>query len=166
MLDYALRINPFDPLGMVLVESVVLQRISAFRQRRAHDSEAGGILLGYRRGAHLHVTDATRPQPHDKRSRFQFERRDAFHQAYALDRWRESRGALDHIGEWHSHPESSPMPSSLDRSEWRKICAARVDLMVFMILGDRTEDWLGVGSAVDARKCLDLSCRDDDQREA
>lgn len=155
MLDHILRVNPFLPLAKVLVEADVRQRINAFRQLGKREVEAGGVLLGYRRGSHLHVTDSTLPQRQDKRSRTYFERCDSFHQAYALDRWRESGGQIDYLGEWHTHPELVPVPSCLDRLEWRKICAVRDEAMSFLILGNGVTDWLGIGYRDELRACTE-----------
>lgn len=42
-------------------------------------------------------------------------------------RWRASRGTVRYLGEWHTHPEDYPIPSGLDRSEWRRLAAGRRD---------------------------------------
>lgn len=46
---------------MVLVEEKLFDEQSRFRQLEASSPEAGGILMGYRRGNHTHVTEATLP---------------------------------------------------------------------------------------------------------
>ena len=45
--------------AMLLIESQVLERLTGFRQIATSAPEAGGILMGYRRGSHTHVTEAT-----------------------------------------------------------------------------------------------------------
>ncbi|TDY21969.1 integrative and conjugative element protein (TIGR02256 family) [Paraburkholderia sp. BL6665CI2N2] len=131
--------------GKVLVEQQVWETIIPFRQAHSAATEAGGILLGYRRGAHLHVVDATFPQPGDRRSRFRFTRAKQSHQHIALQRWKETSGTVDYLGEWHTHPESMPSPSSLDTAEWRKIYEPRAVPMLFVILGWSSHVWVGVG---------------------
>lgn len=157
MLTHALRLNPLNPSGRVLVEGDVLERIGLYRQDKPFKPEAGGILLGYRRGPHLHVTDLTIPQRGDQRTRFGFDRRDNRHQAYALARWQQSGRQLDYVGEWHTHPEKIPAPSTIDTREWKIICASRADTMVFVILGNGDLDWLGVGNAAGVLQCNEIS---------
>lgn len=132
--------------GKILVERQVWQKIMPHRQRDMAAPEAGGILLGYRRGEHLHVIDATLPQAEDRRSRFRFTRAKRPHQDIALARWEEGSGTVDYLGDWHTHPESNPSPSGLDTSEWRKIYEPRAVPMLFIILGWSSAVWVGVGS--------------------
>jgi len=91
------------------------------------DTEAGGILLGHVRGIHLEIMEATVPTPKDRRLKYFFERLLHGHQNIAERRWRQSNGLVRYAGEWHTHPENNPTPSSLDVSEWQKLAAARRD---------------------------------------
>lgn len=134
----------------VLIEDDVLCRVQGYRQLDHDAKEAGGILLGYRRGEHLHVVDATMPAANDVRSRFGFWRRDAWHQAVATKGWNRSQGTLDHLGEWHTHPEPHPRPSTIDLAEWGKLCGTKRHPLVFVIVGT-VECWFGVGHSVNIR---------------
>lgn len=116
-----------------------------FQQNSAEDTEAGGILIGFRRDPHIEIVSLTTPLPKDQRSRRGFKRRDSGHQALARQHWRESNGLLDYVGEWHSHPEARPSPSWLDRNEWKKILKSRNVPMIFAIIGTGPDIWLGVG---------------------
>ncbi|SFI37652.1 integrative and conjugative element protein, VC0181 family [Collimonas sp. OK307] len=138
-------IHPFEATARILVEPAVLDMIFGFRQNAAHKTEAGGILLGFRRGDHLHIVEATTPQPADRRSLFRFFRRDRYHQSVALKRWKESNAMVDYLGEWHTHPEVRPTPSFLDMSEWIQICRREPLPMVFIIVGMDSSLWVGVG---------------------
>ena len=134
-----------DEDGFVLFEEQALRVIAEHRQRVPDASEAGGILLGYRRGPHLHVTDATAPLDTDSASRTRFFRSAAPHHNVALTRWHESGGNMDYMGEWHTHPEHGPSPSTMDTQGWQHICGVRKVPMLFVIAG--TEDclWIGLG---------------------
>ena len=137
--------NPSGLEGsLLLIEDSVLLQVGSFRQSELQATEAGGILLGYRRGPHLHVMIATAPGPGDKRSRYHFSRDDRSHALIARTEWERSGETMDYIGEWHTHPESNPKPSSLDFCEWLMICKRRTDPMVFLIQGIRGI-WVGVG---------------------
>ena len=105
----------------------VLQVFDEFRQVQVDASEAGGVLLGYVRGNHLEVVEATRPTAWDRRLRFLFERFPQGHEFIVKARWGATEGKLRYLGEWHTHPESIPSPSSTDFIEWRKKAKARID---------------------------------------
>lgn len=146
--------HPFVPSARLLIDDAVLDLVMGNRQLKNTDAEAGGILLGLRRDDHLHVTGLTTPCPADQRSRMGFQRKDEFHQAKALVAWQESGGVVDYIGEWHSHPERHPSPSSIDIREWKSICLFQRKPMVFLIAGTFAPSWVGVGDNNDIRQAL------------
>lgn len=104
-----------------------------------NDAEAGGILLGHVRGNHLEILEATIPTPEDRRLKYFFERLLRGHQTIAERRWRNSKGLIRYVGEWHTHPEDHPTPSSLDISEWQRLASSRRDgrPMLAVIVGRR-----------------------------
>jgi integrative and conjugative element protein (TIGR02256 family) len=104
----------------------VLEVFSQYIQGE-QDTEAGGILLGHVRGIHLEILEATVPTRKDRRLRLFFERLIHGHQSIAERRWRQSKGLIRYVGEWHTHPEDHPTPSRLDVGEWQKLAAARLD---------------------------------------
>src|SRR5687768_16273206 len=110
---------PFGPnWAKLLIEAPLLERLVAFRQVTSTAPEAGGILMGYRRGPHTHVTEATVPSRSDIRRRSSFFRHTGPHQRVALRRWKETNQTLDYVGEWHTHPEDDPGPSGIDLNHW------------------------------------------------
>jgi integrative and conjugative element protein (TIGR02256 family) len=119
-----------------------LLRMLAFRQTHASHTEAGGILLGrYIVGCRDVVVDeVTVPMQGDRRMRFAFHRSPEHHQEVIDSRWAASRGTCQYLGEWHTHPQLSPTPSSVDISDWRR--RLRVDQfdgdsLLFVIVGIR-----------------------------
>ncbi len=104
------------------------------------DCEAGGLLLGSVHGTHMLIEQATVPTVRDKRFRYLFERMPFGHEAIALARWTASQGTIRYLGEWHTHPEENPNPSCLDRSEWNRLSAKRLDKrpMLAVIVGRKT----------------------------
>lgn len=144
--------HPFlGPDAFVLIEDTVWSIVQPYAQISKTASEAGGILLGYRRGKHLHITSATKPQNDDVRERFRFLRQDKQHEVIARKVWNESGLTLGYIGEWHTHPESSPIPSPIDLREWGKILTRQQECMAFVILGTQS-CWIGVGEKDAVRK--------------
>lgn len=127
----------------ILIAPDVLDRIIADARRFAGRRERGGILLGLRRGPHLHVNDATLPMPRDWGTMFSFHRSAAAHQKVALRRWKASAHTMDWMGEWHSHPQRLPAPSSIDLRSWRRMVEDRGAPMVFVIVGYEAL-WVGL----------------------
>lgn len=126
-------LNPHILGGFILVEANVISLIDSYRQDRFFKKEAGGILLGFRRGLHIHVSDATRPQREDIRTRFSFNRKDPHHQWYTDELWNTSGGVIGYLGEWHTHPEQLPKPSSVDTRDWLRITTIQTQPCVFII---------------------------------
>lgn len=145
-----------DADGFVLLEERVLQLFSEHRQCHQRDPESGGILLGYRRGPHLHVAEATAPLESDEASRTRFFRSAAPHQKAAIERWRKSGGTMDYLGEWHTHPEHSPSPSTIDTRGWKRIHSTHKMPMVFVIAGTHDRLWIGLGTRTDLRSISEL----------
>jgi integrative and conjugative element protein (TIGR02256 family) len=139
--------HPYREGAWILVEADLLARLAKYRQRALTAPESGGLLLGYRRGMHLHVIAATEPGPDDRSSRVSFRRSERGHRDKALAMWRESRGHIDYLGEWHTHPEQHPTPSGTDYRAWAELMSDRPGKpFVFIILGMTTNLWLGCGS--------------------
>ena len=130
--------------ALLLIEPQVLQRLVTFRQLDASAPEAGGILLGYRRGHHTHVSDVTVPTKRDVQRRFAFFRHATDHQRVATRCWKLSGETMDYVGEWHTHPEDDPSPSGIDLHHWREIASAASRPMIFLIVG-RQSNWHGAG---------------------
>lgn len=127
-----------------LIENSVWEFLFSYAQTESKATEAGGILLGHRAGGDIHVTSATGPLPNDRRARLSFDRLDAGHQHAALNAWTESGCTVDYVGDWHTHPQGIPAPSSKDYVEWRKLTKTLPKPHIFVIVG--TSDsrlWLG-----------------------
>lgn len=105
----------------------VLQNFVAHIQAEPQTPESGGLLLGSVHGANLLIVEATTPTKWDRRFRRLFERMPFGHQTIAERRWRQSGGTVRYVGEWHTHPENYPVPSQLDRDEWRNLARNRAD---------------------------------------
>lgn len=130
--------SPDDPCR-VLFPAAIAEEIDQFRQDGQYQCEAGGVLLGLRRGPHIEVVKVTTPMAGDTRTRTSFLRRDPGHFEVAQRLWRESNGTIGYVGEWHTHPEPFPLPSRVDTAEWRKVLQLEQRLTVFVIVG--TSNW-------------------------
>jgi integrative and conjugative element protein (TIGR02256 family) len=84
------------------------------------------------------VDEVTIPMRGDRRMRLAFHRSPKPHQEVIDSRWAVSQGTCQYLGEWHTHPEFSPTPSSTDLSDWRRRLSAdqfEGDSLLFVIVG-------------------------------
>jgi integrative and conjugative element protein (TIGR02256 family) len=128
----------------VLLSDAVLAKISRFVIEPETRLEAGGILIGNQRSPHVEIVDCTTPLPGDRRLPNLFDRCDPGHQNSALTAWQNSGQTESFVGEWHTHPQDFPTPSSIDHKTWEKLLARATDPLVFLVLG-RKGFWCGLG---------------------
>lgn len=112
--------------------------ITQYRQLEPDQLEAGGLLIGHLRGQHIEVTMATEPMRGDRRKRMSFLRRDRGHFAIANQLWEQSGHLCGYVGEWHTHPEPDPIPSSIDTRQWSAIMKEDRLPRLFIIAGTRS----------------------------
>ncbi|PDS34685.1 hypothetical protein CO665_29465 [Rhizobium anhuiense] len=130
--------------AFVLLPAKVYDVMKSFTSGSQGETEAGGILIGSYRGNHIHIHQCTVPLRKDLRKKYLFDRKDRGHQLAAMLAWTKSLGTETFVGEWHTHPEDFPVPSSIDRGTWREIIKRKEVPVVFVILG-RKGMWAGYG---------------------
>lgn len=99
-----------DAVELTLTEPV-LDHFAANRQDSPDAKEAGGQLFAQIEGSRWSIVRATGPRRSDWRSRFGFRpdrraERAEIQDLFAL--------GLHYVGDWHTHPEAHPTPSSSD----------------------------------------------------
>jgi integrative and conjugative element protein (TIGR02256 family) len=129
---------------LVTIADAVARDIMRFTELPEARREAGGVLLGRYRGPHIEILGCTTPMAEDLRTRFGFVRQDKAHQKAAIKEWQESRGSINFVGEWHTHPESHPTPSWVDRRSWKRQMQKHKEPMVFVIAGSAST-YCGLG---------------------
>lgn len=138
----------------VKIAPAALAVMLSLRQTTATAKEAGGILLGrYIIDCQDVVVDeATFPTRSDRRTRFTFHRDATSHQRIIDERWHASQARFHYLGEWHTHPETSPTPSSVDLADWRRRLRTDrfdADSLLFVIVGIRDlRIWEGRGHEI------------------
>lgn len=78
--------------------------------------ETGGILLGHDHGETVSITVAGNPGPNAIRTRDRFHRDRDHAQRLANHAWDANRAQW--VGEWHTHPGSTPAPSEIDLTSY------------------------------------------------
>lgn len=115
------------------------EKMFKYKQMRRTDKEAGGILIGriLKENNHFIIDDVTEPMPRDKRTRTRFSRNPEGHQEYMDEVFRRENGHCFYLGEWHTHPQKVPIPSSTDLKDWLRLLRIgyESDCLFFVILG-------------------------------
>lgn len=109
--------------NQVAITSGVMKALKAVQKDGNYQKEQGGILVGYYDSLidSLVISDITYPQSQDACSQFRFSRKSHGHQSIMDDLWEESGHRKSYLGEWHTHNQYFPVPSSIDTRNWRKI---------------------------------------------
>lgn len=103
---------PIGRMGQVLAfADRVLDHFGSHRQVRPWHREAGGQLFAAIEGSKIVVEEATGPRPGDRRTRTSYLPDRAAERLEIEDRF---RSGLHFVGDWHTHPEKVPNPSSRD----------------------------------------------------
>lgn len=101
----------------ICFESDVLEHFHRYRQIRCYQRESGGQLFAIPDGKVIRIVKATGPRRTDRRTRT----------SYIPDRDAEATEIVEQqllgqmfVGDWHTHPEAFPAPSSLDLQSIRE----------------------------------------------
>lgn len=89
----------------------VLRHFAKHRQTGTRAPEVGGQLFASFEKYRVRIILATGPRKTDQRGRFSFSPDRSLENAEIKKRF---TGGLHFIGDWHTHPEPRPTPSSLD----------------------------------------------------
>lgn len=132
----------------VEITNSVMRALSKFEQNSGCH-EAGGILLGkyIPEEEYYLISEITEPNSYDQFGPLYFIRSCQSAQNTIEKRWEESRGIVNYLGEWHTHPVKNPIPSTTDRKLLVQIVEERSNVWrhIFMIiLGTNKTFYLGV----------------------
>ncbi|MBR7797894.1 hypothetical protein GT022_17835 [Agaribacter marinus] len=139
----------FGKTSKLKINDDVLDRLRVYRQLESTDTEAGGVLMGrFLEGSGDIIIDLiTEPTEKDTRERCFFRKYLETHQEIVDKVWEESDGTFNYVGEWHTHPEKHPSPSSHDRKEWKKVLRktqCESSFLFFIIIGTESiAAWVG-----------------------
>jgi integrative and conjugative element protein (TIGR02256 family) len=128
------------------VSRKVIRMFEKYEQREGCH-EAGGILLGWVAKDYVEITDATTPNMLDLRSLFSFIRAKIPAQLRIDKAWKKSDGTKIYLGEWHTHSEPNPTPSSEDRQMISKTfqeTLMEIDFLYLIIVGLKGTYWCGI----------------------
>ncbi len=124
-----------SPFCLIKIGNDALAQMLHYRQGRKAAPEAGGVLLGTRRGPHFEIVEVTVPQAVDLRTRFSFVRTGNVHRRLAMREWKKSGKRHGYLGEWHTHAEGTPAPSFVDRLGWQAMFSQVRQPLIHVIVG-------------------------------
>lgn len=97
--------------------------------------ETGGVLLGWIENRNIIVARATDAGPNAIHEQIYF-RADPNYIDMVIDmEYANSNGKVNYIGEWHTHPQVSPKPSTVDLNSLDEIVASSGKLNLLLIIG-------------------------------
>lgn len=126
--------------NLIVFTTEVMIRLYDFRQITPACLEAGGVLIGERRGHHMVVHQISEPGKGDRRSRYGVDRCGKHHQETVNNAFNSSSGIRQYLGEWHTHPENFPSPSNTDLMSWGNL--SDTNPLILLIVGIEG-DWVG-----------------------
>lgn len=119
----------------IQIENKILLELNSFCQCSPCSFESGGILMGKRLfDGNILITDISFPQKSDIRKRTYFKKNSKLHQKISDEIWKKSNGNIVYLGEWHTHPEKIPTPSSVDLRGWTLSVKKQNDYKVYIFL--------------------------------
>lgn len=110
-LDQPLCYNLPEELGVLIVEPQVVHYLLERRQKGFWSKEAGGQLFGIYSENEMRIVEATGPRPTDRCGMYHYWPDRESEKAEIKDRHRKG---LHFLGDWHTHKQRHPCPSSTD----------------------------------------------------
>lgn len=135
------------PNGKVVdILSSIFEKTRSYIQDTNCKTEAGGYIVGYQHSQTGNITleDVSVPYSLDVRNRVRFSIRDPRHKLYLM---RKKCCKSFYMGVWHTHPQTTPIPSSIDWSDWNEtveVDRTGAEYIFFVILGtSEIRVWVG-----------------------
>lgn len=124
----------------LIITDVVLQELFNHHQHDSNSLESGGILLGSYFQSYILVDNITVPGNGDKQGPSFFHRDKNRAQILVNQTFNDSHGTIIYLGEWHTHNESNPSSSSIDRIQLKHALTKsklHFDFIIVIIVGNR-----------------------------
>ncbi|MBS5865459.1 Mov34/MPN/PAD-1 family protein [Coriobacteriaceae bacterium BV3Ac1] len=151
----------FQGIGQqVEIESKVFEVVKRYLQVSLCLPESGGAIFGRESpdGSLLVINHITEPMDGDKQSRRHFDRLDTGH-GKRFTQLNTEANIYAYVGDWHTHPQAIPKPSTQDRRNWTDLLEMDVTRKVqyHLIAGTReARVWSSGPSIGDIRMLLIL----------
>lgn len=134
-----------DSKYRLIIKRDLLQLLKKYEQI-GNRFESGGILIGLIYKGHIEIKEITVPGKLDRLGQFFFIRSKNGAQSRINKAWKKTTGALNYLGEWHTHPIQNPTPSQDDRKMIKKQLKEtkmEIDFLFLLIVGQNDTYWVG-----------------------
>ena len=134
-----------DRIRRVIISSRVLKVFRKYEQKSG-EFEAGGILFGNVYDDHDSIIKITLPNQLDTREFNFFNISKIPAQLQINKSWKRSNGYLIYLGEWHTHSEINPQPSTIDIKMIKKTfreTEMEINHLYLIIVGIGNSLWVG-----------------------
>lgn len=129
----------------IIVKNRVFKTFRKYIKGKA-ENEAGGILLGYVYKNCSEIINITVPNKYDSFGQNFFIRSKRGAQPRINKAWSKSNGGVIYLGEWHTHLEAGPKPTSIDKEmiyDSLKKTRMEIDFLFLIIVGLKNTYWVG-----------------------
>ena len=131
----------YKDIKLIIKKEIILE-LSNYRQITVHKNENGGMLIGSKllHDNILEINDMTHPLIEDSFSPTTFKRSNS-HNDILKEKWKKSNHTKMYLGEWHTHPQDIPSPSSVDIDNWVKLMErskTESEILIFIIIGRKS----------------------------
>lgn len=146
--EWQIEVNGY---GLIRISGELLEKLFSFRQLDEQTPESGGVLIGkhLNSGGILLIDQLTPPQESDKQGRCEFYR-STVHNKLVNYIWQKSNKHSTYVGLWHSHPETTPNYSLVDKKDWQNALIQsnyEGNKLFFAIVGQtHIRMWMGIRS--------------------
>jgi integrative and conjugative element protein (TIGR02256 family) len=105
--------------NVVDILTPVVDEICTWSQDSEEKPESGGYIVGYQhiKTGNISLEAVSHPYCMDVKNRVRFDIRDPRHRLFLK---KAERKRSYYMGVWHTHPQSVPIPSSIDWHDWHK----------------------------------------------
>ena len=135
------------PNGNVVdILSEIFEEMGNWLQDSSEKNEAGGYIVGYLHSETNNVTleRISHPYLFDDRKRYFFGIRDPRHKIFLA---KNKKSHSFYMGVWHTHPQITPSPSSIDWNDWKdtlNVDETGFEYIFFIIVGIKDiRVWVG-----------------------
>lgn len=122
----------------IIIKSDVQKIVANYKQNTSNKNESGGIILGQISNGITYITKVSTPNIYDFSAYNLFIRNKEAAQIIVNYEFANSFGKTIYLGEWHTHPEETPRPSSQDIKMIKKQykdSSLNIDYIILLIQG-------------------------------
>ena len=149
---------------VVDILSAVFDEIYKWLQTKSDKPESGGFIVGYqhKNSGNISLEAVSHPYTLDQNNRIRFNIVDPRHKIFLK---KASRKKSYYMGTWHTHPQTSPTPSSIDWEDWHASMQSDKtgsQFMFFIIAGtEEIRIWAGDSESGEINELLEVEMNEE-----